>query len=276
MAQPDGYREMIMAETIGFLGLGNLGRPIVSNLMAAGYELAIFNRDTSKVDPFVEQGAVRATRPADVVRTGGVVLSLLWDDASVEAIVRSEDFLTRLGGGVHVSMTTLSPEGSRRLMALHAEHGSVMVEAPIFGRPDAAVAKKLWIVTAGQQAAKDRVRPILEAAGAQGVFDFGEQAGAALAVKLIGNMLIISATASLREGLAVAQRMGVDPQGVVDMLTTTLFPAPIYQSYGRLIAQGGSRGDSAIPVKDVGLFKTMAEASGVPANMSTSLLSLYE
>jgi 3-hydroxyisobutyrate dehydrogenase-like beta-hydroxyacid dehydrogenase len=70
--------------------------------------------------------------------------------------------------------------------------------------------------------------------------------------------------------------MGVDPQGVVDMLTTTLFPAPIYQSYGRLIAQGASGGDSAIPAKDVGLFKTMAEALGVPANVSASLLSLYE
>jgi 3-hydroxyisobutyrate dehydrogenase-like beta-hydroxyacid dehydrogenase len=274
----DIQTEKIMPDAIGFLGLGNLGRPIVSNLMAAGYQLTIYNRDASKVDPFVEQGAVRANRPADVVQTGGVVLSLLWDDASVEAIVRSEDFLARLGtGGVHVSMTTLSPEGSRRLMALHAEHGSVMVEAPIFGRPEAAVGKKLWIVTAGQKAAKDRVRPILEALGAQGVFDFGEQAGAALAVKLIGNMLIISASASLREGLALAQKMGVDPQSVVDMLTTTLFPAPIYQSYGRLIAQGASGvGDSAIPAKDVGLFKTTAEALGVPAAVSGLLLSLYE
>jgi 3-hydroxyisobutyrate dehydrogenase-like beta-hydroxyacid dehydrogenase len=266
-----------MSDAIGFLGLGNLGRPIVSNLMAAGYRLTIYNRDASKVDPFVEQGAVRANRPADVVRTGGVVVSLLWDDASVEAIVRSDDFLTRLGTGVHVSMTTLSPEGSRRLMELHAEHGSAMVEAPIFGRPEAAVAKKLWVVAAGQKAAKDRVRPILEAAGAQGVFDFGEQGGAALAVKLIGNMLIISASASLREGLALARTMGVEPQSVVDMLTTTLFPAPIYQSYGRLIAQGASGvGDRAIPAKDVGLFKTTAEALGVPARVSGLLLSLYE
>jgi 3-hydroxyisobutyrate dehydrogenase-like beta-hydroxyacid dehydrogenase len=107
----DIQTEKIMPDAIGFMGLGNLGRPIVSNLMAAGYQLTIYNRDASKVDPFVEHGAVRANRPADVVQTGGVVLSLLWDDASVEAIVRSEDFLSRLGiGGVHVSMTTLSPE----------------------------------------------------------------------------------------------------------------------------------------------------------------------
>jgi 3-hydroxyisobutyrate dehydrogenase-like beta-hydroxyacid dehydrogenase len=128
-----------------------------------------------------------------------------------------------------------------------------------------------------RKAAKDRVRPILEAVGAQSVFDFGEQAGGALAVKLIRNMLTISASASLREGLALAQKMGVDPQSVVDMLTTTLFPAPNYQSYGRLIAQGASGvGDSAIPAKDVGLFKTTAEALGVPATVSGLLLSLYE
>ena len=82
-----------MPEAIGFLGLGNLGRPIVNNLIEAGYQLTIYNRDAGKVDPFVERGAMRANRPADVVQTGGVVLSLLWDDASVEAIVRSEDFL---------------------------------------------------------------------------------------------------------------------------------------------------------------------------------------
>ena len=267
-----------MHEAIGFLGLGNLGRPIVTNLMAAGHQLTIYNRDAGKVAPFVERGAVCANQPLDVVSPGGVVLSLLWDDASVETIVRSEGFLARLGtGGVHVSMTTLSPDCSRRLMALHAELGSAMVEAPIFGRPEAAVDKKLWIVTAGAEAAKQRVRPVLWAAGAQGVFDFGEQAGAALAVKLIGNMLIISAMASLKEGLALSQKMGVPPQSVVDMLTTTLFPSPIYQSYGRLIAQGVSGAvDNRIPAKDVGLFKSAAEALGVSATVSGTLLSLYQ
>ncbi len=244
--------------------------------MEAGYHLTIYNRDTSKVDLFVERGATRAAQPADAVPHGGVVVSLLWDDSSVETVVRSQDFLSRLGeGGVHVSMTTLSPEGSRRMMALHAEHGSTMVEAPIFGRPEAAVGKKLWIVTAGQKTAKERVRAMLEAAGAQGVFDFGEEAGAALVVKLIGNMLIISAGAAMMEGLSLARAIGVDPQSVVDMLTTTIFPTPIYQSYGRLIAQGNqSFAKSAIPAKDVGLFKATAEAVGSPVVMSDLLLSL--
>jgi 3-hydroxyisobutyrate dehydrogenase-like beta-hydroxyacid dehydrogenase len=265
-----------MTDSIGFLGLGNLGRPIVTNLMEAGYRLTIYNRDAAKVDPFVAQGATRANRPADAVPPGGVVLSLLWDDASVEAVVRSEDFLPRLGkGGVHVSMTTLSPEGSRRLMALHAEHGSTMVEAAIFGRPEAAAGKTLWIVTAGPTAAKTRVRAMLQAAGAQGVFDFGEDAGAALTVKLIGNMLIISAVASMTEGLSLARKMGVAPQKVVDMLTATLFPAPVYRSYGSLIAQGKhSAGDDAISAKDVGLFKATAEALGSPVAVSDLLLSL--
>jgi 3-hydroxyisobutyrate dehydrogenase-like beta-hydroxyacid dehydrogenase len=266
---------MQMSKAIGFLGLGNLGRPIVTNLIEAGYEVAIYNRDESKVEPFLILGATHALRTADAVSPGGIVCSLLWDDASVEEVVRSDDFLSRLGpDGVHVSMTTVSPECSKRLIALHAEHGVTMVEAPIFGRPEAATAKKLWIVTAGKTAAKDRARPVLEAAGAQSIFDFGEDGGAALVVKLIGNLLIISAGTTMKEGLSLAREMGVDPKGVVDMLTQTLFPAPIYQSYGALIASGAqSFGTSPILGKDVSLLKTAANSLGLKTPVTDMLLA---
>lgn len=264
-----------MKTAIGFLGLGNLGRPIVTNLIEAGYQVSVYNRDANKVEPFVALGAAHARRPADAVNPGGIVCSLLWDDASVEEVVQSDGFLSGLGpDGVHVSMTTMSPEGSKRLMAIHTEHGATMVEAPIFGRPEAAAARKLWIVTAGQAGAKDRIRPVLNDAGAQGVFDFGENGGSALAVKLIGNLLIISAGATIKEGLALARDMDVDPRSVVEMLTQTLFPAPIYQSYGALIASGTEAfGASAIPAKDVGLFKAAAEDAGLPTPVAEMLLA---
>jgi 3-hydroxyisobutyrate dehydrogenase-like beta-hydroxyacid dehydrogenase len=250
-----------MSDTIGFIGLGSLGLPLATNLLQAGYTLQVYNRTASKAAPLVAQGAHLALQPADTVTTGGVVVTLVWDDAAVESVVRSDGFLERLGpGGVHLSMSTVSPATAQELAALHAQHGCVYVEAPVFGRPEAAVAHQLWIPVAGPQRAKERIRPLLQAMGAQGVFDFGNEVGAATLVKLIGNFLIASAGYSMREALQVAAKQGVDPKAVVDMLTSTLFAAPIYQSYGKRIAEGTAPfSQNAIPRKDVGLLQTTAQ-----------------
>ena len=122
-----------MAETVGFIGLGALGAPVAANLLDAGYGLRVHNRTRAKADPLLARGAEWAERPADAAPPGGIVATLLWDDASVEGVVRSESFLERLGDGVHISMSLISPHGSRALAALHARHGSQLVEAPIFG-----------------------------------------------------------------------------------------------------------------------------------------------
>jgi 3-hydroxyisobutyrate dehydrogenase-like beta-hydroxyacid dehydrogenase len=261
-----------MVETIGFIGLGNLGAPMAGNLLDAGYPLRVHNRTAAKADALVARGAERASRPADAVRPGGIVATLLWDDASVEEVVTSEGLLEALGpGGVHVSMSTISPEGSRRLAAIHAERGCLFVEAPVFGRPEAAVARQLWIPCAGPKAARERVRPVLRAMGAAGVFDFGEDIGAATTVKLVGNFLIGAAARSLAEGVAVAEANGCDPKAVVAMLTTTLFPAPVYQSYGRMIAEKTvvmNPSQAEIGRKDQGLFRAMAAQAGAPTPLA--------
>jgi len=265
-----------MGGGVGFFGLGALGAPVAANLLDAGCALRVHNRSPAKADPLIARGAVWAPRPADALTPGGIVATLLWDDASVEEVVRSDGFLARLGeGGVHISMSTISPEGARALAALHAAHGSHLVEAPIFGVPAAAVARKLWMPIAGPKAAKDRVGPLLEAMGAQGMFDFGEEPGAAVTVKLAGNFLIIAAGAALTEALALARGQGVAPQAVVDMLTATLFPTPIYQTYGRAIAEGAAaRPRSPIPGKDLGLFRNTAAASASPTRLADLLLEM--
>jgi 3-hydroxyisobutyrate dehydrogenase-like beta-hydroxyacid dehydrogenase len=264
-----------MSEAIGFIGLGLLGLPVASNLVDAGYPVRVYNRTASKADPLIARGAERAARPADAVGPGGIVISLVWDDAALEAIVTSEGFLEGLGaGGIHLSMSTVSPETARRLAALHDANGSVYVEAPIFGRPEAAAARELLIPIAGPQAAKARVRPVLEALGARGIFDFGDAIGAATTVKILGNFLIISATRSMAEALALAEHGGVDPRAVVDMLTTTLFAAPIYQSYGKRIVDKVPAMQSPIPQKDLGLFTHLAGQVGSPAPIATRLHEL--
>jgi len=262
---------------IGFIGLGQLGLPIASNLLERGHLLRIYNRTASKVDPLLTRGAERAERPIDAVTPGGIVVSLLWDDASVQSIVTSEGFLDRLGpGGVHLSMSSISPEGARRLAALHAAKGSVYLDAPVFGRPEAAAARKLWIPIAGDRAAQARVKPLLEAMGAQGVFDFGPDVGAATVVKLVGNFLIGAAARSLGEGVMLAESQGVDPHAIVHMLTTTLFPAPIYQSYGKMIADKTVPfGPGAILKKDLGNLHALASATGTSMPIADRLYEIF-
>lgn len=267
-----------MTDPIGFLGLGKLGLPMAMHLAEAGHSLAVWNRSAGRADTLAARGARVAARPVDTLAPGGVVISVLWDTDVVERIVTAKGFLERLGaGGVHVCMCTGSPQTARRLAQLHADQGCTYIEAPIFGRPEAAVAKQLWIPVSGPEDGKARVRPLLTAMGAQGIFDFGDQIGAATIVKLAGNFLIISATRSLHEALTMADRNGVDANAVVAMLTQTLFPAPIYRSYGTAIAQKSAPPmQSPIPLKDIGLFEAAARSANMPAPLAGMLHALLE
>jgi 3-hydroxyisobutyrate dehydrogenase-like beta-hydroxyacid dehydrogenase len=267
-----------MSEVIGFIGLGRLGLPMATNLLNVGYPLQVYNRTASKAEPLVAQGAQLMDRPADVVTTGGIVVTILWDDESVESVVMSDGFLERLGpGGIHLSMSTISPEMARKLAAIHAEHGSIYVGAPVFGRPEAAIARQLWIPFAGPEQARERVRPIIQALGGQGIVDFGEDVGAAALMKLVGNFMIVSMGRSMGEALTMARKNGVDPRAVADMLTQapTLFAAPIFQNYARRIIETDAPfSQSAIPLKDVGLFKKAAQQVESPAPIASFLLDL--
>ncbi len=249
-----------MNETVGFIGLGSLGLPMAQNLLKSGYPVAVYNRTAGKADPLVSAGARLADSPTDTLTSGGIVVTVLWDSAAVESVITSDGFLERLGsGGVHICMCTGSPEAARKLAAMHAQHGSTYVDAPVFGRPEAAAARKLWIPFAGPDAAKERIRPVLTALGAQSLFDFGEEIGTATMVKLVGNFLLISAAQSMAEGFAPAEKMGVDLKTLVAMLTQSLFPSPIYQTYGtRLAEKMPFFGLSGIPAKDLGLLQAVA------------------
>jgi 3-hydroxyisobutyrate dehydrogenase-like beta-hydroxyacid dehydrogenase len=205
-------------------------------------------------------------------------MTILWGDESVEGVVASDDFAERLGpGGVHVSMSTISPEACGRLAALHARHGSHFVEAPLFGRPATALTKQMFVPVCGPQAAKDRVRPVLEAMGARGVYDFGEQIGAAATVKLVGNYLLICAGTALNEGLTIVKKSGFDQQAALDMLTATLFPGPIYQNYGRMLSEPAqAMNQSGIPLKDLSIFMDMARDTATAAPLLEQLRDLLK
>jgi 3-hydroxyisobutyrate dehydrogenase-like beta-hydroxyacid dehydrogenase len=255
-----------MPETLGFIGLGKMGEPIAANLLKAGYALKVYNRTASKAAPLAAQGATIAASARDVAVPGGIVVTMLADDYAVEQVSLGRDsFVENLGnGGVHVSLSTISADASRKLAEHHAKFGVAYVAAPVFGRPPAAAAKLLWICTSGNSEAKERVQPILAAIG-QGQFDFGEDPGAANIVKLCGNFLIASAIESMSEAFTLARKNGIEPSKVADMLGKTIFACPLYQNYGKKLANldvETSGFDLALGLKDVSLvLQTGAESS---------------
>ena len=232
-----------MSENVGFIGLGLLGLPMATNLAAAGYQLTVYNRTAAKAAPLVARGATLANAAIDVAKPGGVVVSSLWDGPVVESIVTNE-LLDRLKGGLHISTTTMLPATSRELAARHADHGVGFVEAPVFGRPEAAAAKQLAI----------------------------PYAGAALATKLAGNFMLITAARTFGEALEMAEHAGADRKLVVEMLTSTLFSAPVYKTYGQRLVERQPSFVSQIPAKDLGLFVATAKGKTPIADLLRTLL----
>lgn len=215
------------------------------------------------------------SHPSDTVERGGIVVTMLSDDHAVESVVFGErGILKPLGpGGIHLSMSTLSPAMARRLAEHHSRHQTAYLAAPVFGRPEAAAGKKLWISLSGPPAAKDRVKPILQALG-QGIFDFGQEPGAANVVKLAGNFLLASAIEALAEALTLAEKNGVDRMKLASMLGQTLFACPAYQTYGEAIAQERFQPAGfllSLGLKDINLVWQAAADSAMPMPLASLL-----
>jgi len=260
-----------MNQAIGFVGLGNMGQPMALNILKTSSQLRIYNRTPKKAEPLVAQGAQAVGSSAEAVESGGIVITMLANDAAVEEVVHSKDFLERLKpGGIHLSMSTISPYTARKLAALHAKTGSFYVAAPVLGRPDQAAARKLTIYVAGPPAAKERVQPILHALG-QNVFDLGEDPGAANVAKLCSNFLIVSAIEAMSEALTLAEKQGMERSTLMNILAQTSFNCPIYQNYGKIIAEkdyapGGF--SFALGLKDVELIEEIAGEARAPVPLA--------
>jgi 3-hydroxyisobutyrate dehydrogenase-like beta-hydroxyacid dehydrogenase len=263
---------------IGFVGLGNMGRGMAANLITAGHHVTVYNRSPAKAEALVEHGATAARTVAQAC-TGEVVFTMLSDDQAVEAVTFGHpDFgdgiLASLSpGATHVSSSTISVALSERLTAAHAEAGQRYAAAPVFGRPEAAAAAKLFIIAAGEPQVLQPLSPLFDAIG-QRTFVVSEQPHTANLVKLSGNFLIASVIETVGEAVALVAKAGVDRQQYVDILTSTLFAAPAYQTYGGLIArrQFEPAGFAAsLGFKDVRLVLAAAEQLQVPLPVASLL-----
>src|SRR5215472_3469637 len=259
---------------IGFLGLGRMGVGMAANLVARGQAVTVYNRSPGKAHGLVEKGARAVAQIAEACR-GDAVLSMLSDDAAVEAVVFGEGgvLASLREGAIHVSLSTISVALSQRLAAAHATAGQAYVAAPVLGRPEAAAAAKLFIVAAGPPHAVETCAPLFEAIG-QRTFRFGAQAHVANLIKLSGNFLIGSAIEALAEAMALVAKAGVDRLRYLELLTSTLFKAPVYEIYGRLIAdQKFEPAGFAAPLglKDIRLALEAAETLGIPMPLGSLL-----
>jgi 3-hydroxyisobutyrate dehydrogenase-like beta-hydroxyacid dehydrogenase len=237
------------------------------NLRKAGHAVTAYNRTRSRAEELAAEGASLASRLADACQ-GEAVITMLADDAAVEELVLGEGGVVSglRSGAIHVSMSTISVALSQRLADAHAKAGSGYVAAPVFGRPTAAAAAQLSIVAAGPTVYVERSRALFEAMG-QKTFLLGENAAAANLVKVTGNFLIAAMLESLGEAFALGRKAGVDPALLLDILTGTIFPAPIYKSYGGMIAEQKFEPAGfklSLGLKDVRLALAAAESLNVP------------
>lgn len=244
-----------------------MGAGMAANLLGAGHEVTAYNRSQDKVDALVERGAHAARTVAEACK-GDVVITMLANDDAVEAVTFGEGgILSALPeGATHISSSTISLALAERLTEAHAAAAHRFVAAPVFGRPEAAEAAKLFVVAAGEPAALQALSPVFDAIG-QRTFVVAEEPKAANLVKLSGNFLIASVIESLAESMALVEKAGVDKQEYLEVLTSTLFDAPVYKTYGGLLAREEFEPAgfaASLGLKDVRLVLAAGESLEVP------------
>jgi 3-hydroxyisobutyrate dehydrogenase-like beta-hydroxyacid dehydrogenase len=273
---------------IAFIGLGNMGSAMATNLIKAGHTLTVFNRSRARADALKSLGARVASTPGEAAAGAEVAITMLADDNALESVVFNQENKGQENKGqtagkgkgildslppnaTHISMSTISVALSRRLAAAHAERKQHYVAAPVFGRPEAAAAAKLFIVAAGPAAQIERCHPLFDAMG-QKTFIAGEEASGANLMKLTGNFLITAVIEGLAESFALVRKAGLDANLFHEILTNSLFNAPIYKTYGALInSQKFEPAGFKLPLgmKDNRLLLAAAEEAAVPMPMAS-------
>jgi 3-hydroxyisobutyrate dehydrogenase-like beta-hydroxyacid dehydrogenase len=245
---------------------------MAANLIEAGHRLRLWNRSRPKAEELARKGAEVVSEPREAFRE--VLISMLADDTAVREVILGSGMLDRAPrGGIHVNMATISVALTEELTEEHRRRGLHYIAAPVFGRPEAAAARQLNIVAAGDGATLDRVQPLLDAVG-QRTWRLGEEPREASAAKLAGNFLIAAAIECMGEAVVMAERYGVRPAALLEILGNTLFAAPVYRNYGALIADrryepAGFRLE--LGLKDVRLVLAAGESARTPLPVASLL-----
>ena len=255
---------------VGFLGLGQMGSAMATNLLKGGCQLRVWNRTPAASAKLAVEGAEAVATPAEAF-DADVVFTMLADDQALRDILLDSGLLDRLVPPlIIVNMATISVALAEELARRCKVRVVAYVSAPVMGRPDAAAAAKLNILAARPEGAIEAVQPLFALIG-QKTWRLGEQAQMANVVKLTANFMLATAVETLSEAMVLAKAYGIPPQQLLDLITSTVFPGPVYQGYGELIVQQRyepARFKAALGLKDVVLAVAAADAVSVPLPVS--------
>lgn len=258
-----------MIKKISYLGLGTMGSGMASNLLKAGYDLTVWNRNAEKCEPFVRKGARVAESPADAVRGVELIMYSLSNDQAVEEVVfGAKGILSGINEGqIAMDMSTVLPAMSLREQDAYAKHDVDFLDAPVFGSKQESAGAKLWIMAAGNKAIFEKVKPVLEHLG-QTVHYLGKNGNAA-AMKLVGNLIVALELEALAEGLVLAQKAGLDLSTVMKVVKVADFRSPLLLSNGQNILKRDFSTSFALKLmlKDASLIEKFAGSlqSPIPA-----------
>ena len=250
---------------IGFIGLGQMGRGMVSRLIDGGHQLVIWNRTRSVADAYAMRGAIVADSAVGAL-AADVVITMLADDAAVDAVWIAPGLLQKLPADtVHLNMASVSLRMGQQLDNLHHRHGSRYVSAPVFGRPEYAARGELDIVAAGSPAAMALCEPLFKVLSRRW-FNVAAEAPKANAVKVARNFLLATIIESLGEAFALVEKAGVDPQIFYDIVTSTAMNSPSHKNYGKLMLENPPNPSFTLKLglKDVELALQTAGDLNVP------------
>jgi 2-hydroxy-3-oxopropionate reductase len=273
-------RGMQTHETVGFIGLGLMGRPMAHNLLKRGFPLLVHSRSQGPVEELVTAGAARAGSPAEIARGATRIITMLPDSPDVERVLEGDDgvFAAMQRGSILIDTSTIAPATARRLAARAATLGAVMLDAPVSGGEIGAINATLSIMAGGDAAAFATVRPLLEAMGnPERIIRIGES-GAGQICKVCNQMVIGGALAAVSEAFALARKAGVEPALVRQALLGGFAASRVLEVHGERILQANYKPGfrAALYAKDLRIASATLAEHGTPAPVSAVIHQLVE
>jgi 2-hydroxy-3-oxopropionate reductase len=267
-----------MQPTLGFIGLGLMGRPMAKNLLKAGFPLIVHNRSAAAVDDLVAHGARSATSPADVARQVTRIITMVPDSPDVERLLAGAEgvFSAIQPGTIIIDCSSIAPTSARTLAQQALTHGARMLDAPVSGGEIGAISGTLSIMVGGDAGAFAEVKPILDAMGnPDKVIHVGES-GAGQITKVCNQMVIGGTLAVVSEAFAMAIKAGVDPAKVREALLGGFAASRVLEVHGeRILTENYTPGFRAqLYGKDMRIAADTLAATGTPAPVSAVVQDL--
>jgi 3-hydroxyisobutyrate dehydrogenase len=266
-----------MTESIGFIGLGIMGRGMAANLLKAGFSVRVWNRTADRMTPLIEAGAVAGSSPADIAAHSDIIITCVSDTPDVEAVILGQEGVIHgvREGSLVIDMSTISPQTTRDIAERLAEKGVHMLDAPISGGSEGAAKGTLSIMVGGEAAQFERARPAFEAMG-KTITHVG-RSGAGQTVKLVNQILVVVTMQAVSEGLLFAQAGGLDLEKTLTAVTGGAAGSWMLSNRGPQVVQRDWRPGFTMDLqqKDLRLVLEAADQMGIPLPGTSLVFQLY-